>query len=121
MVEQFGMSPKIGPMAVSQAGAQFLEPKFPWDTTRETSEEFARIADEEVARFVTDAYDRARRILSEHEAALRAVADELKRTEVLDGDALRVLVQKTEAGTSGQSGDTPEPPGSEELVSDPGS
>ncbi len=111
MVEQFGMSPKIGPMAVSQAGAQFLEPKFPWDTTRETSEEFARIADEEVARFVTDAYERARRILSEHEPALRAVADELKRAEVLDGDALRVLVQKIEAGGGS----------SEELVSDPGS
>ena len=111
MVEQFGMSPKIGPMAVSQAGAQFLEPKLPWDTTRETSEEFARIADEEVARFVTDAYDRARRILSEHETALRAVAEELKRAEVLDGDALRVLVQETEAGVSG----------TEELVSDPGS
>ncbi|MEX0875484.1 MAG: ATP-dependent zinc metalloprotease FtsH [Actinomycetota bacterium] len=111
MVEQFGMSPKIGPMAISQAGAQFLEPKFPWDTTRETSEEFARIADEEVARFVTDAYDRARRILSDHEGSLRAVADELKRAEVLDGDALRVLVQKIEAGDGS----------SEELVSDPGS
>ena len=32
------------------------------------------------------------------QASLRAVADELKRKEVLDGEALRALVDRAEAG-----------------------
>ena len=96
MVEQFGMSPKIGPIAIAQDGSQFLEQRFPWDQSRGTSEELARKADEEVTRFVSEAYERAKRILTEHEAALRAVADELKRTEVLDGAGLKALVERVE-------------------------
>ena len=96
MVEQFGMSPKIGPLAVSQDGQRFLETKLPWESDRNVSEEFARIADEEVARIVSEAYERARRLLVEHSDALRGVAEELKRVEVLDGDTLRRLVDKTE-------------------------
>ncbi len=96
MVEQFGMSPKIGPIAISQDGAQFLESRFPWDRDRSSSEELARKSDEEVTRFVTEAYERARKILVTHEAALRAVADELKQKEVLDGTELRALVSRVD-------------------------
>lgn len=101
MVEQFGMSPKVGPIAVSQDGQRFLESRLPWDKERQASEELSRTVDEEVARFVSDAYERAKRILSEHESALRAVGDELKRTEVLDGDALRRLVTRLESKAPG--------------------
>jgi cell division protease FtsH len=104
MVEQYGMSPKIGPIAVSQDGQRYLE-KLPWESQRNVSEELARIADEECARLVADAASRAKRLLFEHLDALRGVAQELKRVEVLDGDALRALVSRIEqpAQTSGTS------------------
>ncbi len=95
MVEQFGMSPKIGPLAVSQDGQRFLE-KLPWESQRNVSEELARTADEECARLVAEAAARAKRLLVRHGDALRAVAGELKRLEVLDGDALRQLVARIE-------------------------
>jgi cell division protease FtsH len=98
MVEQFGMSPKIGPIAISQNGQQFLEGKMPWDHDRNASEELQRVADAEITRLVTESYDRALAILTEHEGSLRAVAEELKRKEVLDGDGLRTLVQQLESG-----------------------
>jgi cell division protease FtsH len=93
MVEQFGMSSEVGPIAISQNGQQFLEGKMPWDHERNASEELQRTADAEITRIVTESYDRAIRILTEHESALRTVAEELKRKEVLDGDELRRLVE----------------------------
>jgi cell division protease FtsH len=98
MVEQYGMSPKIGPIAVSQDGQRYLE-KLPWESQRNVSEELARLADEECARLVAEAYARAKRLLFQHDAALRGVAEELKRLEVLDGDALRQLVTRIEQPT----------------------
>jgi cell division protease FtsH len=106
MVEQFGMSPKIGPVTLSQDGSRFLEMKLPWERERETSEEFARIADEEVRRFESEAYGRAKSILSEHEASLRAVAEELKRAEVLEGAQLRAIVARVESGSHETAADT---------------
>ena len=99
MVEQFGMSPKVGPIAVSQDGSRFLEQKLPWEQGRNVSEELARTADQEVTRLVSEAYERARRILSERESVLRHVAEELKREEVLEGEALRALVASAERQT----------------------
>ncbi|MEX2393482.1 MAG: ATP-dependent zinc metalloprotease FtsH [Actinomycetota bacterium] len=100
MVEQFGMSPKVGPIAVSQDGQRFLENKLPWETQRNISEELARTSDQEVTRLVTEAYERAKRLLTLHKKALLAVADELKREEVLDGERLRTLVKELEATPS---------------------
>ncbi len=96
MVEQFGMSPKVGPLTLTQDGQRFLETKLPWDRERTTSEELARVADAEVGRFVSEAYELAKAILTEHEKALRAVADELKRLEVLEGKGLLEIVERAE-------------------------
>jgi cell division protease FtsH len=101
MVEQFGMSPKVGPVSLSQDGSQFLEAKFPWERERTGSEEQLRVADEEVARFVREAYERARALLKEHEKALLGVADALQVREVLDGAELRALVDEIEGRKPG--------------------
>jgi cell division protease FtsH len=103
MVEQFGMSPKVGPIAVTHDASQFLEAKFPWDGQKSTSEELARKADEEVTRIVSDAAERAKVILTTHEASLRAVADELKRAEVIEGAALKALVERVELASDPRS------------------
>jgi cell division protease FtsH len=97
MVEEFGMSPRVGPLSLSQDGARFLDAKLPWEKERHASEEMSRIADEEVSRILNEAYERAKAILREHEVALRGVAEELKRVEVLDGKQLRELVERLEA------------------------
>jgi cell division protease FtsH len=97
MVEQFGMSPKVGPIAISDDGARFLEVKMPWERERNASEELSRIADEEVSRFVREALERALQILSAHEKSLRGGADALKEKEVLDGHELRKLVDEIES------------------------
>ncbi len=96
MVEQFGMSPKVGPIAVSQDGSRFLEQKLPWEQARNVSEELARTADQEVTRLVSEAYERGKRILSEREALLRTIAEELKREEVLEGEKLRAIANAAE-------------------------
>ena len=102
MVEQFGMSPKVGPVSISQDGAQFLETKFPWERERHSSEEQARLADEEIVRFVREAYDRSVTILREHEKALLGVADALEARETLDGAELRALVDEIEGKKAGE-------------------
>lgn len=91
------MSARIGPVTISQDGARFLETRMPWERERNVSEEMSRIADEEVSRIVTEGYERAKSILRSHETALRGVAEELKRVEVLTGDQLRELVSRLEA------------------------
>ncbi len=102
MVEHFGMSPIVGPIAVSRDGQQFLESRLPWESERTTSEELARVVDTEVKRFVQDAYERAKNLLRDHEPALRGIADELKRIEVLDGKELRAVVDRFEAQATGR-------------------
>jgi cell division protease FtsH len=102
MVEQFGMSPKVGPVTLSQDGAQFLDVKFPWERERNASEEQSRIADEEVGRIVREAYDRSVGILREHEKALLGVADALQLRETLDGSELRSLVDEIEGRKAGE-------------------
>jgi cell division protease FtsH len=103
MVEQFGMSEKVGPIAISDDGARFLEVKMPWERERNASEELSRIADEEVSRFVREALERALQILSAHEKSLRGGAEALKEKEVLDGDELRKLVDEIEASSVPES------------------
>ena len=57
-----------------------------------TYAQLARIAPQTYRRHVWHA--RAKRLLVRHDAALRRVGEELKRVEVLDGDALRQLMTR---------------------------
>jgi cell division protease FtsH len=56
------------------------------------SEDTAERIDQEVKRFITDNYDRARKTLSEHLASLQKIAAELLTREVLDGEQVRRIV-----------------------------
>ena len=56
------------------------------------SEDTALRIDQEVKRFVTDNYERARKVLTEHKASLERVAAELLVREVLDGEQVRRIV-----------------------------
>jgi cell division protease FtsH len=56
------------------------------------SEDTALRIDQEVKRFVTDNYERARKVLTQHKASLERVAAELLVREVLDGEQVRRIV-----------------------------
>jgi len=49
----------------------------------------ARVMDREVQRLLAENYARVRQLLERHRTILRALADELKAREVMDGRELR--------------------------------
>jgi cell division protease FtsH len=87
MVTRYGMSEKVGPMAVAFEGTFAAirdgEPM---------SDELARAVDDEVKSLVKHALERADEILAKHRAALDAVAARLIEVETLERDAYEAIV-----------------------------
>ncbi|MBE9580784.1 MAG: ATP-dependent zinc metalloprotease FtsH [Proteobacteria bacterium] len=82
MVCEWGMSDKLGPLAFGQKKEQiFLGREF--GQHRDYSEETAVLIDEEVTRLVSDAYERARKIVQHNMGALHALAQALLERETL--------------------------------------
>jgi cell division protease FtsH len=90
MVTEFGMSPKIGPLSFGQDGFRSAEGRllFPGQGP-DFSEDMARVVDQEVARLVNEAHDRAREILTKDRDLLDRLAKVLMEREVLDGKELK--------------------------------
>ena len=61
----------------------------PWSGEREYSEDTARAIDEEVRAILDRTHDRVGGLLTAKKAVLMSAAEELKRTETLEGDRLR--------------------------------
>jgi cell division protease FtsH len=90
MVTTFGMSERVGMMAVGDQGQEvFLGRDFA--QRREISEHTARIVDEEVKALLDAAYERAHAILTEHRDLLDRVAGALLERETIDHDDVMVL------------------------------
>jgi len=86
MVGRWGMSEKIGPIAVlpSEGQGPFLP------GASETSEETQRLVDAEVRRLVEDGHAEATRLLTDHRDQLEGLAHALLEAETLDAiDAYR--------------------------------
>ncbi len=87
MVTEFGMSEKLGPQRfVGRAGEKFLTRDA--SPPAEHSDELAARIDEEVARLLDEAHERARRVLEEHREVLDHLAAELLEREVLTDEEL---------------------------------
>lgn len=98
MVMRFGMSERLGPLTYGRPWTgQFLQAALPFGEERNFSEQTARVIDEEVQRVVAEAYERARTILREKQAALHHVARELIKRETLDREELEQLVRESMA------------------------
>jgi cell division protease FtsH len=95
MVVEFGMSPKIGPLAFGSNGYGADRRLFFGDRP-EMSEDTARVVDEEVARLVNEAHDRANTILAKDRRLLEKLSDVLVEREVIDGKQLRRYVEGDE-------------------------
>ncbi len=82
MVTHWGMSERVGPVAYRSGEENpFLGKEF--HEQREFSEQTAHTIDEEVARFLHQAADRARSLLEEHRDKLDRLALELEQREIL--------------------------------------
>jgi cell division protease FtsH len=95
MVCEWGMSEKLGPLTFGQKeDSVFLGRDFA--TKRDVSDQVALEIDLEIKRFVTDNYERARRVLTEQMTGLKALAEALLEKEVLDGQEIdQILLQSS--------------------------
>ncbi len=92
MVAEFGMSDKVGVMAVGERDQQiFLGREFAH--RREVSERTAEMVDEEVKRMLDEAFQQATTILTEHRDLLEIIAQALLERETLEGNDLDLLVE----------------------------
>jgi cell division protease FtsH len=90
MVTRFGMSDVIGLVAIGDADHEvFLGRELV--QRRDVSEHTARRVDEEVKRFLDEAHDRARVVLSENRDLLETIALSLLERETLDREEIELL------------------------------
>ena len=95
MVTRFGMSDRIGLMAVGDSDQEvFLGRELV--QRREVSEHTARQVDEEVKRILDEAHARARSVLEENQGLLDAIAEALLDRETLDGEEIQLLLDGKE-------------------------
>jgi cell division protease FtsH len=99
MVCEWGMSERLGPLTFGKKDEEiFLGREIA--TRRDYSEQIAIEIDHEVRRLVTENYERAKRMLTEHMPSLRALAEALLEKEVLDApDIDQILMQSTSPQT----------------------
>ncbi|HWF60312.1 MAG TPA: ATP-dependent zinc metalloprotease FtsH [Nitrospira sp.] len=95
MVCEWGMSEKLGPLTFGQKeDSVFLGRDFA--TKRDVSDQVALEIDLEIKRFVTENYERAKRVLTEQMASLKALAEALLEKEVLDAPEIdQILLQSS--------------------------
>ena len=81
MVIRWGMSPKLGPLNLTQPGDGTL--------SRETlSEETAKVLDEEVRRIVDECHQESVRLLKENRGRLDSLAEALLKKDTLNEDEI---------------------------------
>lgn len=90
MVRDWGMSDRIGPRAWGAQGAVFLGEDLM--SSRDYSDETARVIDEEIERILRDQQDRATKLLSEYRPGLDAIAKALLERETISGEDVTKLV-----------------------------
>ena len=101
MVCDWGMSP-LGPVAFGDPhDTVFLGREI--TRNENVSEETARRIDEEIHRIIDGEYERAKRILGEHRAALDKIAEALLEHETIDGKHVLEILQHGEIRSPIQS------------------
>ncbi len=96
MVARWGMSERIGPVALSQGQEHaFLGREM--TQLREHSEATAGLVDEEIRRLLGEMEARGRRLLEQHRVALDALAAALEARETLEGEAIREVLEAADA------------------------
>ena len=91
MVTEWGMSEKLGPVLYAEnTGEVFLGKSV--TQSRNMSEETAKLVDAEIKRLITDAYNGAHQLLSEHQQDWEKLAQALIEYETLSGEEIKDLL-----------------------------
>jgi cell division protease FtsH len=108
MVCEWGMSEQLGPLSFGQREEQiFLGREFAQH--RDYSEETAVLIDKEVTQLVSEAYEKAKKILREHMETLHGLAHALLERETLTENDIDAII----------AGDIPVVPGAMEEKAEP--
>jgi len=92
MVTQYGMSDKLGPLAYGDNEEEvFLGHSIA--RQQNLSDETQTMVDEEIHRIVDEAFEHARKIISEHIDDLHTIAHGLLEYETLSGDEIKDLLK----------------------------
>ena len=91
MVTQYGMSAALGTQVFGQPNHEVFLGR-DYGNTQDYSEETARRIDDEVARIMKEAHDRAYEILSSHREQMDLMASVLLERETIDGAACQALL-----------------------------
>ncbi|ABM71467.1 cell division protein FtsH2 [Prochlorococcus marinus str. MIT 9515] len=95
MITKFGMSDKIGPVALGQSqGGMFLGRDM--SSTRDFSEDTAATIDVEVSELVDVAYKRATKVLTDNRSVLDEMAMMLIERETIDTEDIQDLLNRSE-------------------------
>jgi cell division protease FtsH len=95
MITKFGMSDKIGPVALGQSqGGMFLGRDM--SSTRDFSEDTAATIDVEVSELVDVAYKRATKVLTDNRTVLDEMAQMLIERETIDTEDIQDLLNRSE-------------------------
>ncbi len=98
MVCEWGMSEKLGPLTFGRKEEEiFLGREIA--TKRDFSEQVALEIDLEIKRLVTENYERAKRLLTEQMASLKALAEALLEKEVLDAPEIDQIILQSSSQT----------------------
>jgi cell division protease FtsH len=92
MVTEWGMSPKLGPLRYSENEEEiFLGHSV--TQRKNVSDATARIIDEEIRAFIDRGEQTARKILTDHEDQLHAIAKALLEHETLNGEEIQAILR----------------------------
>jgi cell division protease FtsH len=98
MVCEWGMSEKLGPLTFGRKEEEiFLGREIA--TKRDFSDQVALEIDLEIKRLVTENYERAKRLLTEQMASLKALAEALLEKEVLDAPEIDHIILQSSSQT----------------------
>jgi len=98
MITQFGMSERLGLVALEGPRTPMFLP-VPTPSSREYSEETARIVDEEIKKLLVDAHNKVRDALASHRQALEELAKLLLSKEVVERPELLAILKVRNIGS----------------------
>ncbi len=94
IVTQYGMSKELGTQVFGQPNHEVFLGR-DYGNTQDYSEETAKRIDDEVARIMKDAHDRAYKILDERREQMELMASVLLERETVEGEACEALLNNT--------------------------
>ncbi|GAA4039196.1 ATP-dependent zinc metalloprotease FtsH [Nonomuraea soli] len=100
MVRDFGLSPLLGPVGYSTQSPQFLGEDGREAARKPYSDKTQCLIDQEVARMLREAEQRAVHLLERHRLALDRLAGLLLERETVDGDVVGEVLREEDAAVS---------------------